>query len=71
MKVWVYESRRGEISLFAENRRHWARIEQDADNGCNVASILADGEFEVCGDPDEGDFSIDDGGSIKLTVVQE
>jgi hypothetical protein len=71
MKVWVYTSRRGEISLFAENRRHWARIEQDADNGCDVDSIIESGEFEVNGDPDKGDFSIDDGGSIELTLVQE
>lgn len=70
MKVWVYESRRGEIAIYAEDKRHIARKEQDLDNGCNVADIAADGEFEICGDPDEGDFSIDDGGSITLMNVQ-
>lgn len=69
MRVWVYESRRGEVMLFSEDKRHLARAEQDIDNGCNVASIAADGEFEICGDPDEGDFSIDDGGSISLVEV--
>jgi hypothetical protein len=71
VKVWIYTSRRGEVQLFAENRRHWARIEQDADNSCTVEDIVRDGEFEVSGDPNEGDFSIDDGGSIELVLVQE
>jgi hypothetical protein len=75
MKVWVYKSRRGEIQLFAEDKRHWARIEQDADNGCSVEDILANpelyGDGEIDGDPNEGNFSIDDGGSIKLVLVQE
>jgi hypothetical protein len=69
MKVWVYESRRGEIRIFAEHNRHLARAEQDDDNRCTVEDILADNELEVDGNPDEGDFSIDDGGSITLMEV--
>lgn len=70
MKVWVYVSRRGEITIYAEHNRHLARREQDIDNGMSVADILGDGEFEICGNSFHGDFSIDDGGSITLMEVQ-
>lgn len=75
MKVWVYTSRRGEIQLFAEDKRHWARIEQDADNGCSVEDVENNPELygggSMSGDPNQGDFSMDDGGSIELVLVQE
>jgi hypothetical protein len=74
MKVWVYESRRGEIVIFSEDHRHLARAEQDDDNGCSVENFMTHpelyGEGEINGNPDEGDFSIDDGGSIILMEVQ-
>lgn len=73
MKVWVYESRRGEIAVYAEQHRHLARQEQDDDNGCTVQQLNDNpevyGEGEINGDPDKDDFSIDDGGSITLMDV--
>lgn len=68
MKVWVYESRRGEVMLFSEDKRHMARKEQDDDNGCTYEDCVKDGSW-IDGNPDEGDFSIDDGGSITLIEV--
>lgn len=70
MKVWVYESRRGEVMLFSEDKRHLARMFQDEDNGGTVEQIRDnDSGLEIDGDPDSGDFSIDDGGSINLVEV--
>ena len=69
MKVWVYKSRRGEISIFDETKRSFARVEQDADNGCTWEDAKRDGSW-IDGDPGEGNFSIDDGGSIRLMEVQ-
>lgn len=66
MRVWVYESRRGEVMLFSEDKRHMARKEQDDDNGCTWQQCT---DNEIDGDPDSGDFSIDDGGSITLVEV--
>lgn len=69
MKVWVYESRNGEIAVYAEEKRHWARKEQDDDNRCTYEDAKANGSW-IDGDPDQGDFSIDDGGSITLVTVR-
>ena len=70
MRVWVYTSRRGEVALYSEDKRAVARKEQDDDNGCTWEDAKRDGSW-IDGDPDEGNFSIDDGGSIELMVVQE
>lgn len=69
MNVWVYQSRRGEIAVYAEDKRAEARKEQDEDNRCTYEEAKEDGSW-IDGDPDEGDFSIDDGGSITLMEVQ-
>lgn len=68
MKVWVYQSRRGEIAIYTEDKRSTARFDQDIDNNCTVDDARKMG-LDVSGDPDEGDFSIDDGGSIVLQEV--
>lgn len=68
MKVWVYQSRRDEITVYAEHNRPLARTAQNKDNGCTFYEAAKMG-LEVSGDPESGDFSIDDGGSITLMEI--
>jgi len=68
MKIWVYEGRNGEVMIFAENHRQLARAVQDEDNNCTWEDAIDMG-LEVAGNSDEGNFSIDDGGSITLAEV--
>lgn len=70
MNVWVYKGRHGELMVFSEENRHLARKEQDEDNNATVEDIRQWAESDIDGDPDKGDFSIDDGGSIHLVEVK-
>lgn len=68
-KVWIYCGRSSSPEAFYNFED--ARKVQDEDNRMTLDEIIAEfGQDAVSGSEEEGNFSIDDGGSITLVEIQ-
>lgn len=68
-KVWVYNGRHGEVEAFYSFAD--ARAVQDTDNRITLQEIIDhESDVEWGGSEEEGNFWIDDGGTLTQVEIQ-